>query len=198
MLFRFILLMLLAWLVMAFLPTEQEKATFAGGCFWCMEPQFKDIDGVKAVMVGYTGGRIPNPTYAQVSAGDSGHVEAIEVTYDPAQVTYEALLDIFWQNIDPFDAEGQFCDKGSQYRAAIFYHNEKQRALAEASKAQVAEKLGADVMTLIRPAQIFYAAEDYHQEFYIKNRKRYENYKKGCRREERLHEVWKERDVDAQ
>lgn len=171
-------------------PVSPAKAVFAGGCFWCMEPQFNDIDGVMEVVVGYTGGTQPNPTYEQVSAGNSGHVEAIEVTYDPVKVSYETLLTVFWQNIDPLDAEGQFCDKGAQYRAAIFYHDDQQRALAETSKAQVAEKLGAEIATLIEPAKTFYKAEDYHQEFYIKNREHYKRYKQGCGRDERLREVW--------
>lgn len=193
MLFRFLVswvaLLLLAVSAQAQMP-NREKATFAGGCFWCMEPQFKDIEGVESVMVGYTGGTMPNPTYEQVSSGDSGHVEAIEVNYDPAKVSYETLLGIFWQNIDPLDEEGQFCDKGAQYRAAIFYHNDTQRVSAEASKADLAAKLNAEVATLIEPAKVFYKAEDYHQEFYIKNRERYKSYKKACGRDERLREVW--------
>jgi peptide-methionine (S)-S-oxide reductase len=168
------------------------KATFAGGCFWCMEPQFEDMEGVQSVVVGYTGGTVKNPTYQQVSAGNTGHLEAIEVTYDPELVSYDTLLDVFWANIDPLDAEGQFCDKGSQYRAAIFYHGEAQHEQASASRNRVAEKLGAEVATLIEPAQEFYAAEDYHQEFYIKNSNRYKSYKKGCGRDERLKEIWQD------
>lgn len=166
-----------------------QYATFAGGCFWCMEPQFANIPGVSKVISGYTGGHVKNPTYEEVSRGGTGHVEAIQVTYDPAQVSYTTLLDIFWQNIDPLDERGQFCDKGSQYRAGIFTHDGEQKRLAEASKAQVKAKLGAEIATIIAPASVFYPAEDYHQEFYIKNPDHYKRYSKGCGREERLEEL---------
>jgi peptide-methionine (S)-S-oxide reductase len=170
-----------------------QKATFAGGCFWCMEPEFANEEGVSKVVSGYTGGTVPNPTYEQVSTGRTGHVEAIEVTYDPAKVSYAKLLDIFWRNIDPLDPYGQFCDKGSQYRAGIFTHDEEQRRLAEASKEKVKETLGRDIATVIAPAQIFYPAEDYHQEFYIKSRERYKRYRAGCGRDERLQEIWQQK-----
>ncbi len=170
--------------------TTTTQATFAGGCFWCMEPAFAKIAGVEKVTVGYTGGHVVNPTYEQVSAGATGHVEAIQVTYTPEKVPYQALLDIFWKNVDPTDAQGQFCDKGEQYRAGIFTHTPEQVTLAEISKQKIAEQLApTPVATFIKPAAIFYAAEDYHQAFYLKNPNRYERYSKGCRREQRLEEL---------
>ena len=169
----------------------QETAILAGGCFWCMEPQFKGLNGVISVVSGYTGGTTQNPTYEQVSAGNAGHVESIEITYDPRQVNYEDLLAIFWENIDPMDAQGQFCDKGSQYKAGIFSHSPAQRTAAELSKTNITKKLGAEIATFIRDADVFYPAEDYHQEFYIKSQARYKSYREGCGRDARLQEVWK-------
>ncbi len=167
----------------------QEKATFAGGCFWCMEAEFANIEGVSKVVSGYTGGRTKNPTYEQVSSGITGHFEAIEITYDPKQVSYAKLLEIFWENIDPLDEYGQFCDKGSQYRAGIFVHSPEQRKLAEASKVRVAQKFKAPVATTIRDADVFYAAEDYHQQYYIKSKDRYKRYREGCGRDDRLEQL---------
>lgn len=169
--------------------TTTKKATFAGGCFWCMEPQFANIPGVSKVISGYTGGHVKNPTYEQVSSGGTGHVEAIQVSYDPAQVSYKQLLDIFWDNIDPLDAGGQFCDKGSQYLAGIFTHDEEQKKLAEQSKEAVSQKFGKPIATVIKPAGIFYPAEDYHQEFYIKSRDHYKRYRNGCGRDARLEQL---------
>lgn len=166
-------------------------ATFAGGCFWCMHGEFAAIPGVTRVVSGYTGGRTPNPTYEQVSRGDTGHVEAIEVTFDPAQVTYQKLLDVFWENIDPLDPYGQFCDKGTQYRAGIFTHDAEQKKLAETSRAAMTEKFKQPVATVIADATTFYPAEDYHQDFYIKNKTRYKMYRLGCGRDERLEELKK-------
>jgi peptide-methionine (S)-S-oxide reductase len=166
-------------------------ATFAMGCFWCAEDAFEGKAGVISVTSGYTGGKEKNPTYEQVSAHATGHLEAIEVAYDPAKVTYEKLLDVFWHNVDPLDARGQFCDKGSQYRSAIFVHDAAQRQAAEASKQQVEKKLGT-VATLILPAGPFYAAEDYHQDFAEKNPLRYKFYSTGCGRASRLSQVWGE------
>jgi peptide-methionine (S)-S-oxide reductase len=168
---------------------ETKTATFAGGCFWCMEPEFADIPGVSKVASGYTGGHVKNPTYEQVSSGNTGHVEAIEVKYDPAQVSYAKLLDIFWGNIDPLDEFGQFCDKGSQYRAGVFYHDEEQKKLAEESKKELARKFSKPVATVIREASEFYPAEDYHQEYYIKSKTRYKMYRMGCGRDNRLEEL---------
>jgi len=167
-------------------------AVFAGGCFWCMESPFDKLDGVLATTSGYTGGDKENPTYYEVSAGDTGHVEAVQVTYDPRQVDYEDLLATFWKNIDPLDDEGQFCDKGSQYRAAIFVADGQQRTAAEASRAALAASgtLGQPIVTEIRPAQVFYPAEEYHQDYYLKHPVRYRFYRTGCGRDKRLAQLW--------
>jgi peptide-methionine (S)-S-oxide reductase len=178
----------------AFMPAyadDTKSAIFAGGCFWCMEPEFDNAEGVLSTTVGYTGGSAQTATYKQVSAGNTGHVEAIEVTYDPARISYEKLLDIFWSNIDPFDAQGQFADKGSQYITAIFYADEKQKEEAEKSKKEIGKKFPAKtVATHILPAKPFYAAEDYHQEYYKKNSGHYTAYKYGSGRVRKLEEIW--------
>jgi peptide-methionine (S)-S-oxide reductase len=170
-------------------PPPLAKATFAMGCFWCGESDMEKVQGVVGVVSGYTGGAVPNPTYEEVSSGGTGHRESIEVTYDPAKVTYEHLLDVFWHNVDPLDARGQFCDKGEQYKAAIFYHDEAQKKAAEASKAGVARRF-PKVVTDIRPASMFFKAEDYHQDYYKKNPVRYRFYRFNCGRDQRLKEVW--------
>jgi peptide-methionine (S)-S-oxide reductase len=167
-----------------------KTAIFAGGCFWCMQGEFQSIEGVSKVVSGYTGGNTKNPTYEQISAGTTGHVEAIEIIYDASKVEYQKLLDIFWENIDPLDDKGQFCDKGSQYLAGIFYSDENQKQLAEASKAKIAEKFKQPIATIIKPAVQFYAAEDYHQDYHIKNRTHYKMYRMGCGRDLRLNELW--------
>jgi peptide-methionine (S)-S-oxide reductase len=164
-------------------------ATFAMGCFWCAEDAFEGHAGVLSVVSGYTGGKEKDPTYEQVSSHQTGHFEAIEVTYEPAKVSYEQLLDVFWHNVDPGDAGGQFCDQGPQYRSAIFVHGDAQRRAAEASKAAVAAKLGK-AATLILPAGPFYRAEGYHQDFAEKNPLRYSFYSTGCGRAARLKQVW--------
>ena len=171
---------------------EKATATFAGGCFWCMEPPFDAEPGVIETIVGYTGGSTENPTYEQVSAGGSGHAESIQIIYDPANVSYERMLDIFWKNIDPLDSDGQFCDKGTQYRSAIFYHNEEQKKLAEVSKKRIEESgsLPASIVTEIAQAYTFYPAEEYHQEYYKKNPIRYKFYRLSCRRDKRIGELW--------
>lgn len=168
-------------------------ATFAGGCFWCMEHPFDEIDGVISTTSGYTGGHIKAPSYEQVSSGTSGHYETEQVRYDPDKVDYQKLLDVYWHNIDPFDAGGQFCDRGPQYRAAIFYHDQRQEQLARQSKARLQEKVGPghEIVTQILPAQEFYPAEEYHQNFYQKNPVRYKFYRYGCGRDGRLDEVRK-------
>lgn len=166
------------------------SAIFAGGCFWCMEPPFDKTEGVVATTSGYTGGQKENPTYEEVSSSSTGHYEAIRVDYDPSKVSYDKLLDIFWRNVDPFDDRGQFCDKGPQYRAAIFYASNQEKTLAEASKKKVAEMLGKDVVTEILPAAKFYPAEDYHQDYYTKNPVRYRFYRYSCGRDARLDAVW--------
>jgi peptide-methionine (S)-S-oxide reductase len=167
-----------------------ETAVFAGGCFWCIHAEYEQTDGVVKVLSGYTGGRTQNPTYEQISTGTTGHIEAVEVVFDPAKVTYEKLLDIFWGNIDPTDADGQFCDKGSQYRAGIFYTSDAQKAAAEHSLKTVDEKLETPVAAFIRPAVKFWPAEEYHQSYYKKNQLRYNLYKQSCGRTETLEEIW--------
>ena len=169
-------------------------ATFAGGCFWCMEPPFDKLDGVISTLSGYTGGTVQNPTYEQVSAGRTGHTEAVQVTYDPSKVTYEKLLDVFWHNIDPTVKDRQFCDIGSQYRSGIFVHDAEQRRLAEASKAGLerSKPFKAAIVTEITGAGAFYPAEDYHQDYYLKNPVRYRYYRTGCGRDARLKELWGE------
>jgi peptide-methionine (S)-S-oxide reductase len=166
------------------------KAIFAGGCFWCMEPPFEKLAGVSSVVSGYIGGGVRNPTYEQVSAGRTGHTEAVEITYDPAKVSYAQLLDIFWHNIDPLTANAQFCDQGSQYRSEIFPANAEERAAAEASKVAIAAKLKGKIVTEITDASTFYPAEEYHQDYYKKNPIRYKYYRGACGRDARLKELW--------
>jgi peptide-methionine (S)-S-oxide reductase len=172
--------------------TNLEKATFAGGCFWCMEHPFDELPGVVSVTSGYTGGHKKNPTYEEVSAGGTGHAEAVQIVYDPAKVSYEKLLSVFWHNIDPTVRDRQFCDVGNQYRSAIFYHNEEQHRLALQSKAQL-EKIKTfrePVVTEIVQATEFYPAEEYHQHYYKKNPIRYKFYRTSCGRDRRLKELW--------
>lgn len=168
------------------------KATFAGGCFWCMEHPFDVLPGVISTTSGYIGGQKKNPTYEEVSAGRTGHTEAVQVVYDPKKVTYDKLLDVFWHNIDPTVKDQQFCDRGSQYRSGIFYHDEDQRRLAEASKSALDRNklFSAPIVTEITRAAEFYPAEDYHQDFYMKNPLRYKYYRSGCGRDNRLKELW--------
>jgi len=173
-------------------PAHLAKATFAGGCFWCMQPPFDKLEGVVSTTVGYTGGAVQNPTYQQVAAGGTGHAESIEVSYDPTKVSYERLLDVFWHNVDPLTANAQFCDHGNQYRTAIFYHDAGQQRLAEASR-EALEKSGRfhqPIVTQIVPAGEFYPAEDYHQSYYKKNPVRYKFYRYTCGRDERLEQLW--------
>lgn len=167
-------------------------ATFAGGCFWCEEAVFDGVPGVIQAVSGYTGGHQKNPTYEQVSAGGTGHAEAVEVTYDPAKISYEKLLDLFWRNVDPLTSNAQFCDVGSQYRSAIFYHDAEQKRLAEASKAAIeaSHRFKSPIVTEIVAASPFYRAEEYHQNYHVKNPVRYRFYKYNCGREQRLRELW--------
>jgi len=171
---------------------QQAKATFAGGCFWCMEPPFEKLDGVISITVGYTGGQTKNPSYEQVSAGGTGHAESVQIVYDPAKISYGQLLDIFWHNIDPLTPNAQFCDHGRQYRTAIFFHDETQRRLAEDSKRQLAEsgRFSQPIVTEIVPATEFYPAEEYHQHYHEKNPVRYQFYRWNCGRDQRLAELW--------
>jgi peptide-methionine (S)-S-oxide reductase len=171
-------------------PSETESAVFAGGCFWCVEEAFDQVPGVVATTSGFTGGEVENPTYEQVTYGDTGHFEAVKVDYDPAKVSYEELLDAFWKNVDPFDPNGQFCDKGPSYRSAIFVANDEEKRLAEASKAAVAERFADPIATEVLPEQAFYPAEGYHQDYYQKNPAQYKFYKWGCGRAQRLEEIW--------
>ena len=165
-------------------------ATFAGGCFWCMQPPFENLPGVLATTVGYTGGTKRDPTYEEVSAGGTGHAESVQVVYDPTKITYEKLLDVFWHNVDPTAVDQQFCDVGNQYRSAIFVKDAAQRKAAEASRDAVQKQLGVPVKTQIVDAGPFFAAEDYHQDYYKKNPVRYRYYRWGCGRDARLQEIW--------
>jgi peptide-methionine (S)-S-oxide reductase len=169
-----------------------ETATFAGGCFWCMEPPFDELGGVISTTSGYTGGQRKNPTYEEVSSGVTGHTEAVQIVFDPAKITYAQLLDVFWRNVDPTTPNRQFCDVGSQYRTALFYHSEEQQRLAEASKQALAHsgKLSKPIVTEIVPAGEFYRAEDYHQDYYQKNPLRYKVYRYQCGRDQVLEQLW--------
>ena len=190
---------ILTWMPFALMPSDaalgtdtKAKAYFAGGCFWCMEEVFEQVNGVLWVFSGYMGGKVANPTYEQVSAGRTGHAEAVEVTYDPAKVSYQQLLEAFWHNVDPLTPNAQFCDHGSQYRSAVFYATDEERRLAEASKASIeeAKKFPAPIVTELVPASTFYQAEDYHQDYYKKNPFRYKYYKYNCGRAKRLEALW--------
>ncbi len=174
------------------LQSEYAKATFSGGCFWCMEHPFDQLDGVISVTSGYTGGHTKNPTYAAVSAGGTGHAESVEIVYDPRKLGYERLLDVFWHNVDPLTRDAQFCDHGSQYRTAIFYHDSTQRRLAMESKQrlQASGRFLQPLVTEIVAAREFYPAEGYHQHYYRKNPVRYTLYRWTCGRDRRLSEVW--------
>jgi len=173
-------------------PETGKRATaiFAMGCFWCAEADFEKVDGVVNVVSGYTGGRVRNPSYEQVSAGGTGHYEAVLVTYDPSKVKYSDLLSVFWRNVDPFDAEGQFCDKGESYRAAIFPSSVAERKAADASREYLVAHFKRDLATRIITRAPFYRAEDYHQDYYKKNPLRYRYYRSRCGRDDRLAEVW--------
>ena len=171
---------------------KTEIATFAGGCFWCVESDFDQVSGVVKTVSGYTGGDLANPTYRQVSAGGTGHREAVQITFDPAKVSYAALLDVFWRSVDPTDAGGQFCDRGRSYETAIFANSPEQRRLSALSKARIDESgiLKKEIVTPIEDAGQFYAAEDYHQGYYTKNPLRYKFYRFRCGRDARLKDVW--------
>ncbi len=171
---------------------QQAKATFAGGCFWCMEEAFEKVEGVVSAISGYTGGQVKNPSYEQVSAGGTGHTESIEVIYDPSRVTYAQLLEVFWRNVDPTTPNAQFCDYGNQYRTAIFYHDEDQKKLIDTSKQNIenSKNFPESIVTEIAPASVFYLAEEYHQDYYAKNPIRYKYYKWNCGRAKRLEQLW--------
>jgi peptide-methionine (S)-S-oxide reductase len=170
----------------------REIATFAGGCFWCMEPPFDKLDGVISTTSGYTGGKTKNPSYQEVSAGNTGHAESVRIVYDPSKISYSRLLEVFWHNIDPTALNRQFCDSGNQYRSAIFYHNEMQKKLALESKLSLekTKPFQGPIVTEITPASEFYPAEEYHQDYYRKNPIRYKYYRYSCGRDKRLKELW--------
>ena len=180
--------------LLALPPPERASAIFAGGCFWCEETAFEGVPGVISVTSGYTGGQKKNPTYEEVSSGGTGHAESVEVVYDPAKISYEKLLDIFWRNVDPFQANAQFCDHGDQYRSAIFYRDEAQKKAADESKRKLEQeaRFRGKIVTQIVPASTFYPAEEYHQDFYKKNPVRYHMYRTGCGRDARLKAIWGE------
>ncbi len=171
---------------------QLSKATFAGGCFWCMEEAFEKVEGVTSAVSGYIGGQVENPTYEQVSAGGTGHTESIEVTFDPSKITYAQLLEVFWRNVDPTTPNAQFCDHGNQYRTAIFYHDENQKQLVDESKKRIesSKTFPESIVTEISQATEFYIAEEYHQDYYSKNPIRYKYYKWNCGRAKRLEQLW--------
>lgn len=191
---RFIVVMALAVPAAGFATDAPKlaKATFAGGCFWCMEEAFESLEGVVSVTSGYTGGKKASPSYEDVSAGRTGHAESVEILYDPAKTTYRKLLDHYWRNVDPITPNAQFCDHGPQYRSAIFYHDEEQKKLAEETKQAIeaSKRFKEPIVTEIVPASTFYPAEDYHQDFYKKNPIRYKFYKTTCGRVNRLDQLW--------
>ena len=174
------------------IDSRTETATFAGGCFWCMEPPYDKLDGVLSTTSGYTGGHQTDPTYKQVSAGTTGHTEAVRIVYDPQKISYQQLLDVFWKNIDPTTPDRQFCDTGSQYRSGIFYHDDTQKQAAEESlrKLKQTKPFPEPVVTEITAAGAFYPAEDYHQDYYQKNPLRYKYYRFACGRDKRLEQLW--------
>lgn len=171
-------------------PEGRAAAVFAGGCFWCMETAFEGVDGIDSVVSGYTGGPERAPTYSQVSSSRTGHIEAVRVVYDPQRITYARLLDIFWRNIDPTQANGQFCDRGPQYRSAIFTSDDEEQRLARQTKRRVAQQLRQRIDTRILAAATFWVAEEYHQDYYRKNPVRYQTYRTGCGRDRRLQQLW--------
>jgi peptide-methionine (S)-S-oxide reductase len=173
-------------------PAGMAVATFAAGCFWCVEPPFDKLDGVVSTTSGYTGGKVAGATYKEVGRGGTGHTEAVRVVYDPNKVGYQKLVDVFWRNVDPLDAHGQFCDKGDEYRPAIFTHDDEQKKIAEASKAALAAsgRFKQPIVVAVEPAKEFWIAEDYHQDYYQKNPVQYAYYRWGCGRDARLEELW--------
>lgn len=175
---------------MALDPALADTVVFAGGCFWCMEKPFEELDGVASVISGFSGGTVANPTYDEVSRKTTGHYEVVEVIYNPQVVPFDTLLQVYWHNVDPFDDGGQFCDRGSPYRPAIFVRTSAERAAASATVAQVQEKFGLPVLVPVLDAAPFYAAEDYHQDFYRTNPAHYQRYRTGCRRDARLDQLW--------
>jgi peptide-methionine (S)-S-oxide reductase len=172
------------------LTSKHQLATFAGGCFWCMEPAFDKVAGVISTTSGYTGGRTKNPTYEQVTTGRTGHIESIQIRFDPGRVSYDSLVSLFWHNVDPTQANGQFCDQGNQYRTVIFTHDEKQDKVAKTTRTRVGQELGKRIETQIMKAGKFYPAENYHQNYYKKNPTMYKFYRWKCGRDSRLDAIW--------
>ena len=185
-----VLLILICFFHINLYAEENKKVYFAGGCFWCMEESFDKVEGVISVVSGYSGGHLKNPTYADVVYTDSGHVEAVEITYDSKVISYEKLLNEYWENIDPFDAAGQFCDKGKSYRSVIFFNDKKQKDLIKTSFKKIEKMFDKKIVTLVWKFEKFYKAENFHQDYYEKNFERYLMYKKGCQREETLKKIW--------
>ena len=189
---RFLLFIFLNLIITnSVLASEKSKAYFAGGCFWCMEESFEKLTGVEKVISGYSGGKTENPTYEEVTYGNTGHLEVVEVIYDASLISFEELLKNFWLNIDPFDPFGQFCDKGYSYRSAAFYTNQKEKDLIEKDFKRLEKKFNKKVVTYIREFEKFYRAEDRHQDYYQVYFLNYLKYKKACRREEILNRIWK-------
>lgn len=173
--------------------TEAAIATFAGGCFWCIESDFDKVSGVLTTVSGYTGGKTDNPTYGHVSLGNTGHREALQITYDPKKVTYAQLLTVFWHSVDPVDAGGQFCDRGVPYQTAVFVHDDAQRKLAEASRTQAMKDLGKKIFTPVETAAKFFRAEEYHQDYHNKKPLRYKYYRWNCGRNQKVEKLWGDR-----
>jgi peptide-methionine (S)-S-oxide reductase len=178
-------------------PARVATAVFAGGCFWCVEADFDKVDGVLETISGYTGGTLEKPTYKQVTYGETGHYEAVKVTYDPAKVSYDELAEYFVRHIDPTDAKGQFCDKGDSYRSAIFVSGQGERTAAEGTLTEAGEVLGETIATRVLPAATFWPAEDYHQDYYIRSAVKYCYYRKACGRDARLEQLWGKADKGA-
>ena len=171
-------------------PAVSDTATFAGGCFWCMEPPYDKIDGVASTTSGFAGGDEVDPSYREVASGTTNHTEVVQVVYDSTEVSYDRLLRVYWHNVAPFDGTGQFCDRGSQYRPAIFAHNDRQHQRAQESKETVAAQFDREIAVQVQSLDAFYAAEKYHQNYYEKNPRDYERYRNGCGRDARLQEIW--------
>ena len=187
---KIILVLTIFFINLSLFAAEAKKAYFAGGCFWCMEEVYDQVKGVLSSVSGYSGGQLKNPKYEDVIYKDTGHVEVIEITYDPSIINYKNLLEVYWKNVDPFDAEGQFCDKGKSYRSVIFFENNSQKELIDKSFNELEKKFNKKIVTLVWKFEIFYPAENYHQDYYEKNFIRYLMYKNGCKREETLKKIW--------
>ena len=187
---KILLILTFFFINLSLFAAENKKAYFAGGCFWCMEESYDQVEGVLSSVSGYSGGHLKNPKYEDVIYKDTGHVEVIEVTYDPSIISYKDLLEVYWRNIDPFDSEGQFCDKGKSYRSVIFFDNKNQKELIDKSFKEIEKRFDKKVVTLVWKFDIFYPAENYHQDYYEKNFIRYLMYKNGCKREETLKRIW--------